>query len=461
MDQNSSIKVLEHCHVSPPPGSVPTTSLPLTFFDTCWFSCCHMQRLFFYEFPYPTSYFMQNHLPNLKQSLSLTLQRFFPFAGTLKLLPPPQRPCLFYVDGDSIPFIVAESTAEFKHLIGYHNINPRRGQELEGLVPKLAKPSSISSDNGDHFYKQLPLMAIQVTIFPDAGVSIGVTFCHVAADGRAFAHFTKTWASICKSLRDLTFVNNICPPDYSRDLIQDPRGIWSIFLKEINIDAASSTTMITPTDNVRITTVISQSQVEMLKKWIATKCVELENPRLSTFVVATAFMWVCLVKYEHGKTTPNGICLFLFLADCRDRLRLPTNYFGNCLKPCNATAKTSELTGENGVVVAAKAIRREIEEFEKEPLEGVENWICRTKELYKECEHCVTLAGSPKLRVYETDFGFGRPRKSEVVHIGTHGSISIAESRDEAGGVEFGLALASAELDKFHAIFEQGLLNLK
>ncbi|XVF84349.1 hypothetical protein PTKIN_Ptkin17bG0029700 [Pterospermum kingtungense] len=73
---------------------------------------------------------------------------------------------------------------------------------------------------------------------------------------------------------------------------------------------------------------------------------------------------------------------------------------------------------------------------------------------------CLIL-NSPKLRVYETDFGFGRPRKSEVVHIGTHGSISVAESRDEAGGVEFGLALASAELDKFNAIFEQGLLNLK
>ncbi|XVF65666.1 hypothetical protein PTKIN_Ptkin09bG0267900 [Pterospermum kingtungense] len=91
MTQHCSIKVLEQSHVSPPPGSVPATSLPLTFFDTLWFSCCHMQRLFFYEFPYPTSHFIKNSLPNLKNSLSLTLQHFFPFAGNLRLPPSPQR----------------------------------------------------------------------------------------------------------------------------------------------------------------------------------------------------------------------------------------------------------------------------------------------------------------------------------------------------------------------------------
>ncbi|XVF65665.1 hypothetical protein PTKIN_Ptkin09bG0267800 [Pterospermum kingtungense] len=305
--------------------------------------------------------------------------------------------------------------------------------------------------------------------FPDAGISIGVTFCHVAADGRTFGYFTKSWASICRSLGDLTFVKN-SPPDYSRDLIQDPRGIWSIFLQE-TADRDTATRINPPTDNFRISPVISQSHVKMLKTWIARKYTEVnekDHPRLSTFVVSIALMWVCLIKLYQCNKTPDpllrydddAICAFVFLADCRDRIRLPTNYFGNCLKPCLATAKRSELIRENGVFVAAKAIRREIEEFEKEPLKGVENWISSGKEVVKECEHYVTLAGSPKLRLYETDFGFGRPKKSEVVHIGSHKLISIAESRDEEGGVEFGLAFASSELDKFNAVFEQGLLNL-
>ncbi|XP_022760990.1 coumaroyl-CoA:anthocyanidin 3-O-glucoside-6''-O-coumaroyltransferase 1-like [Durio zibethinus] len=458
MAQNCLINVLEDSHVSPPPGSVPTTSIPLTFFDTMWVSCCHMQRLFFYEFPYPTSHFMQNSLPNLKNSLSLALQHFFPFAGNLKWPPRPQRPYIQYTDGDSVLFVVTESTAEFKHLTGNGQI-PRRGHELEDLVPKLAPPSMCS--DGDSFCKQQPLMAIQVSIFPYVGISIGVTFCHVAADGKAFGHFTKSWASICRSEGDLTFVDNY-PPDYSRDLIQDPRGIWSIFLKEMS--NAETSTRMNRNDNVRITPVISKTQVEMLKKWIARKFVE-ENekqdpPRLSTFVVTTAVMWVCLIKLHLSKKTPdNGICRFLFPADCRDRLRLPKTYFGNCLTPCIATARRNELTGENGIFVAANAIGREIQEFEKEPLKGIENWISSAKEVLKECEHLVSLAGSPKLRVYETEFGFGRPTKSEVVHIGSRGSISISESRDGEGAVEFGLSLAPYEFHKFNAIFEQFPFN--
>ncbi|XVF29436.1 hypothetical protein REPUB_Repub15cG0120800 [Reevesia pubescens] len=366
---------------------------------------------------------------------SAELDKFYSIfeQGNLRLPPPPQRPYIYYADGDSVPFVVNESTAEFKHLIG-NDQNPLRDQELEDLVPKLAPPS-MCSDVGDNFCKQQSLMAIQVTIFPNVGISIGVTFCHVAADGKAFSHFTKSWASICRSAGDLSFVNN-SPPDYSRDLIQDPLGIWSIFYKEAAVDVETSTRM-TPTENVRISPAISQSNVEMLKKWIARKCLEenekQEPPRLSTFVVTTAFI---------------------------DRLGLPTNYFGNCLGACLVTAKISELNGENGIFVAAKAIRREIQEFEKEPLRGVENSISTMKEIFGECEHHVTLAGSPKLRVYETDFGFGRPTKSEVVHIGSQGSVSIAESRDDESGVEFGLSLASAELDKFYAIFEQGILNL-
>ncbi|XVF65645.1 hypothetical protein PTKIN_Ptkin09bG0265800 [Pterospermum kingtungense] len=76
------------------------------------------------------------------------------------------------------------------------------------------------SCDGTNVSKQLSvsLMAIQVTIFPNAGISIGITFFHAAADGRAFAHFTKSWASVCRSQRDLAFLNN-SQPDYTQSKI--------------------------------------------------------------------------------------------------------------------------------------------------------------------------------------------------------------------------------------------------
>ncbi|KAK8572809.1 hypothetical protein V6N13_048374 [Hibiscus sabdariffa] len=460
MAEHCFIKVLESSSVSPPPGSVPTTSVPLTFFDTMWITCRHMKGLFLYEFPFPPSHFIQNTLPDLKTSLSLALQQFFPFAGHLRLPQPPHRPYIHYENGDSVPFLVAESTtpAEFNHLIG-RDPAPLRVDELRRFVPELPTPP-----NGDGVYQQQPLMAIQVTIFPNVGVSIGFTFSHVAADGRAFSHFTKSWAAICKSKGDSTFVNS-SPPDYSRDLIQDPHGIWSIFLEQMNEAKKHSTGMsISPTDKVRVSPVFTKSQVETLKKWIAGKFVEeneKDEPRLSTFVVITAFIWVCLIKLHqsNNKTMDDhGTYVLLFQADCRDRLRLPASYFGNCLKPCIVTVKASEISAGNGVLMAAKAIGNAIKGLEKEPMKGAESWMSRVKQVTDEGQYRVAIAGSPKLRIYETDFGFGRPIKKDVVHISSRSSISMAETPDEQGGVELGLALPLAEILKFNSILQQGLL---
>src|ERR1044072_7504 len=86
---DDAVMVLQRCEVAPPPGSVPSTTLPLTFFDIPWFYCPPLQRIFFFEFPPPTHHFLQTALPALKHSLSLTLQHFFPFASNLILPPPP------------------------------------------------------------------------------------------------------------------------------------------------------------------------------------------------------------------------------------------------------------------------------------------------------------------------------------------------------------------------------------
>ncbi|XVF65650.1 hypothetical protein PTKIN_Ptkin09bG0266300 [Pterospermum kingtungense] len=252
---------------------------------------------------------MQNTLPNLKHSLSLTLQHFFPFAGKIKLPPPPQRHYIFFTEGDCIPFLVAESEADFNHLIGN---KARHAQELQALVPKLQPPSMSSvGTNALKQYLSVSLIAIQVTTSPNADISIGITFFHAAADGRGFAHFTKSWASVC-----------------------------------------------------------------------------------------------------------DVICHSIFHADCGDRIDLPTKYFGNCLQPCLVAAKRGELSGEYGVAAAAKAIGRAVMELDKGVLKEAEKWMSRVGEVPINSKHVFPVAGSPKLRVYDTDFGWGRPKK--------YGSISIA-----------------------------------
>ncbi|KAK3184256.1 hypothetical protein Dsin_031542 [Dipteronia sinensis] len=66
----------------------------------------------------------------------------------------------------------------------------------------------------------------------------------------------------------------------------------------------------------------------------------------------------------------------------------------------------------------------------------------------------VSVAGSPKFRVYETDFGWGRAKNCGVVHISAYGPFSFNESKEEEGGVQIGVVVNREKLDLFNAVFE-------
>ncbi|GLT91642.1 hypothetical protein SLE2022_095180 [Rubroshorea leprosula] len=258
--QTRIVKVLKDSQVSPPPGSVQTTTVTLTFFDIYWINCCPVQILFFFEMPYPTLHFTQTTLANLKTSLSLALKHFFPLAGNIIFPSPPQQPYILYSEGDFVPFIVAESTADFGHLVGNHEGTVG---ELQALVRGLPR-SPVTKG-----CKQQPAMAIQVTVFPNSGISIGVTFSHMAVDGRVFTHFMKSWAVICKSKSNLISLEESLPI-YNKDLIRDPGGIASIFMKDASEWEDLSSI---PLQKLGIRAVINRSQIEILKNWVKRKSI--------------------------------------------------------------------------------------------------------------------------------------------------------------------------------------------
>ncbi|PKI35041.1 hypothetical protein CRG98_044556 [Punica granatum] len=114
-----------------------------------------------------------------------------------------------------------------------------------------------------------------------------------------------------------------------------------------------------------------------------------------------------------------------------------------------ASVCRAELGGDTAICIekvpSARAIGGKVKELEAEggPLRGVERWLSDWNEISKSGCRIVIVAGSPRLRVYGTDFGWGRPRKSCVVHVDAVEAIAFNESSDEAGGAEVGLALAS------------------
>ncbi|TKY48819.1 Malonyl-CoA:anthocyanidin 5-O-glucoside-6''-O-malonyltransferase [Spatholobus suberectus] len=63
------------------------------------------------------------------------------------------------------------------------------------------------------------------------------------------------------------------------------------------------------------------------------------------------------------------------------------------------------------------------------------------RELWKPGKSVVVIVGSPKLTVYQIDFGWGNPKKSDAVHIDASGMISLSDCKDKEGGIDVGLAV--------------------
>jgi hypothetical protein len=322
----------------------------------------------------------------------------------------------------------------------------------------------VSSDDT----RLIPLMATQVTVFPNEGICIGITFRHAAADGKAFHHFMKSWASICRTGGDLTCLDR-SPPVHDRAVIKDPNGLDKNFMKELGNWASAweedSDLIKNIAEKVRATFVLGRAQIEGLKKWVKGQCTnkeDLEPLHVSTFVVTCALIWVCLIKSQYKGVSSfsddnSKLCYFIFSADCRNRLKfaVPCTYFGNCIAPCFVELERGEVVGETGIFVAVKAIGKKVWQLETEALRGAETWASCWKEMSEMGSTIVSVAGSPRLGVYDTDFGWGRPKKSEVVHVDVTGAISLAECRDEEGGIEVGLALGRKTIGDFNAIWEQ------
>ncbi|KAL1345799.1 hypothetical protein HN51_019493 [Arachis hypogaea] len=488
--KHEQVKIIEECKVAPPEGSLAstTTIVPLTYLDIPWFLCHPIKRIFFYDFPHSTNHFLQSSLPPLKHSLSLSLQHFFPFASNLIVPPSPNLPFIRFLDGlDSLSFTIAESKADFSLLV---SDSPQDVRFLHPLIASL--PPKVTMEDGTLV---MPLMAIQVTVLPNTAFAISLTFSHLAADGYSLHHFIKFWANLCKQIitrgsgtndEDVKESSFLSLPFHDRDIVKDPKGLKHVYMEEVrdllrkNNNLMNSQVPVNSNTMVRATLVLNHSQVEKLKKFVSLKYRDTYGSNtllhMSTFVVTCSLIWVCMMQSEeqtegnhhhNNKNFDDEVCYFIILADYRGRseLSIPSNYFGNCLLSGYVRLKRGELVGENngdcyhGIFEAASGIDREIRNLRNDALTRVESFVPYARELNK-CRSITVVAGSPKLGVYETDFGWGKPKKSVAVHVESAGAFSLSDCRNNEGAVEIGIALERIRMKKFIKIFEQHLQNI-
>lgn len=314
-------------------------------------------------------------------------------------------------------------------------------------------------------------MAIQLTLFPESGFSIGITTDHATHDGKSSTMFLKAWAFICKlgEGNQSPSLPKELSPVFDRTAIKDYPALDRLYrgyLQRLGRSSDVKGIRFKPNDGVtpkmaKATFELTSLDVENLKKkvekWVP-------GIRLSTFVLTYAYVSSCLVKAE-GLDESKKVCLATF-ADWRPRLDIgiAPNYLGNGGGPIGVFTGVSDFIDKNGIAIVAKKIREGITELENAVTEGkmVELIMHSIGKYMKEgpVAKSVSVFGSPRFGLYEVDFGWGRPEKVEFPSVDGGNLISLAESRDGSGGVEVGVALPTETMQVFGSLFSEGLRSL-
>ncbi|CAM0943130.1 unnamed protein product [Alopecurus aequalis] len=462
-------KVLEKIAVAAAEGAPPAPGgvLPLTFFDVPWIFTGPVERVFFYAYPHPLERFTSALLPCLVSSLAAALRSFYPLLGRVRPRPDGEGYEFCSGDGDAVELTVAESGDDFEELAGD---GPRDVARLYSLVPRLPPP-------GDAGFA---LAAAQVTVFAGRGVAVGVSIHHVACDDSSYMHFVKTWAGHCRvATAGVLEEENAAvppPPFLDRGVIRDPDGLAARTLDEMRQLAANGPPPPPPPAPagpapklVIASFTLARGCIDKLKRRVAAKDAESDRgdgraaTHCSAFTVACAFAWACLARAGAAASDEERAHL-LFSVECRRRLAppVPQEYLGNCLRPCFVEVATTDLLAADGVAAAAAAIGaaiRALDDSDGGVMVGAEGWFQKILSLVP--RRPMSVGGSPRYGVYDTDFGLGRPRKVELVSIDkTPGTVSLAEGTDGQRGIEVGVALPEAEMARFASCFSNGLQQL-
>ncbi|KAJ0969648.1 hypothetical protein J5N97_022525 [Dioscorea zingiberensis] len=190
---------------------------------------------------------------------------------------------IHYKHGDSVSLTVAESHADFQLLSSNH------AQPFNDVYTLVPVPDKFSDDSK-------PLLSLQVTFFPNSGISISIALHHAACDGPSFMHFFKSWALSYRSEGSVTLFHP--PPMFDRSLVNDHHGCLSIFLQDLFSfpaeEAPGSSKLMIWDDLCLCYTPSRFGAHPKFEEDLLHKVLGELTP--SSFTVACAYAWVCYVK---------------------------------------------------------------------------------------------------------------------------------------------------------------------
>ncbi|GJV00420.1 BAHD acyltransferase DCR [Tanacetum coccineum] len=388
---DNKVEILSKTYVKPQ-KPLGRKECQLVTFDLPYIAFYYNQKLIIYKGGVEE---FNDIVEKLKDGLKVVLEEFHQLAGKLDKDDEGVFKVVYDDDMEGVEFISAaldnteaadlmdeEGTIKLKELVPCNGV-----LNLEGL--------------------QRPLLSIQITKLKD-GLIMGCAFNHSILDGTSTWHFMSSWAQICtgsKSIPVLPFLDRTQARNTRVKLDLTPPA-------QTNGDTKPT---VAPPLREKIFK-FSESMVDKIKAKVNANPPEGSTKPFSTFQSLSTHIWHAATRARQLK--PEDYTVYTVFADCRKRVDppMPESYFGNLIQAI-FTVTAAGLLQANPPEFAAGMIQKAIDMHDAKAIEA------RNKEWesnpiifqYKDAGvNCVAVGSSPRFKVYDVDFGFGKPGTREV-----------------------------------------------
>jgi shikimate O-hydroxycinnamoyltransferase len=342
----------------------------------------------------------------LKQSLSETLTRFYPFAGKVK------DTLSIDCNDEGVYYVEARVNC---HLLECLN-QPNTALFYQFLCGEALRKELTA---GDH------VAMIQASTFACGGIAIGVLVSHMIADGNGTSVFLKGWATTAHKAREAVL---LCPnfdapsvfiqnDAHSREESYTLAALFNPFLKSGRF--------------ISRRVVFDASAIASLKATATSPSVQ--NP--TRVEVVSALLWKCVMAAFKATSGIHMPTFIIHPVNFRRRAIPPfaESSMGNLIWPALASCTVEEIKLPDTVCKLREAITKIDGDFVKS-LQG-DGGFAKHFELAKEMvEACTSEASSSGMNyiaftswcnfgLYDIDFGWGKP-----IWISSVGSSGNAEA---------------------------------
>lgn len=266
------------------------------------------------------------------------------------------------------------------------------------------------------------------------GLAMGLAFNHAVLDGTSTWHFMTSWAETCSGTPSTT-----APPFLERTKARNTRVKLDLSLPEPNVPPPSANGEAKPESEglpppanggTKPEPVLrekifkfSESAIDKIKSIVNQTLPSDDSKPFSTFQALSTHIWRHVTLARDLK--PEDYTVFTVFVDCRKRVDppMPEAYFGNLIQAI-FTVTAAGLLSAHPPQFGASLIQKAIEAHDAKAIdERNKEWESSPKifEFKDAGINCVAVGSSPRFKVYDIDFGWGRP---ENVRSGTNNKFN-------------------------------------